>query len=34
MPGVIFSRFLIAATGQMGLEPRDGSFRILIDSLS
>ena len=31
---VIFSRFLIAVTGQMGLAPRDGIFRIFTDFLS
>ena len=33
-PGVICKRFLMAATGQMGLEPKDGIFRILTDFLS
>ena len=33
-PGVICKRFLMATTGQMGLEPKDGIFRILTDFLS
>ena len=32
-PGVICRRFSVAATGHMGLEPRDGSLRILKDFL-
>ena len=33
-PGVILSRFLMALTGQMGLDPRAGIIRILTDFLS
>ena len=33
-PGVILSKFFMALTGQMGLEPRSGIFKILTDFLS
>ena len=34
MPGVIWSKFFIAVTGQIGFDPRDGILRILTDFLS